>query len=71
MDPSHAIGSLLGTAVGDAIGLPYENLSPRRAARLRLDGARIFEGETLLVAIGRHRSPPVAPVAGRRGTSVA
>lgn len=34
MDPSHAIGSLLGTAVGDAIGLPYENLSPRRAARL-------------------------------------
>ena len=34
MDPSHAIGSLLGTAVGDAIGLPYENLSPRRAHRL-------------------------------------
>ncbi len=27
-------GSLLGTAVGDALGLPYENLSPRRAARL-------------------------------------
>lgn len=34
MDPSHAIGSLLGTAVGDAIGLPYENLPPRRAALL-------------------------------------
>lgn len=28
------IGCLLGTAVGDAIGLPYEGLSPRRAARL-------------------------------------
>lgn len=27
-------GSLLGTAVGDALGLPYENLSPRRAAKL-------------------------------------
>jgi ADP-ribosylglycohydrolase len=27
-------GSLLGTAVGDAIGLPYEGLSRRRAARL-------------------------------------
>lgn len=29
-----AIGSLLGTAVGDALGLPYENLSPRRARKL-------------------------------------
>jgi ADP-ribosylglycohydrolase len=28
------IGAILGTAVGDAIGLPYEGLSPRRAARL-------------------------------------
>jgi ADP-ribosylglycohydrolase len=28
------VGSLLGTAVGDAIGLPYEGLSPRRASRL-------------------------------------
>lgn len=28
------VGSLLGTAVGDAIGLPYEGLSPRRARRL-------------------------------------
>ena len=27
-------GSLLGTAVGDALGLPYENLSPARARRL-------------------------------------
>ncbi len=28
------VGSLLGTAVGDAIGLPYEGLSRRRAPRL-------------------------------------
>lgn len=27
-------GVLLGTAVGDALGLPYENLAPGRAARL-------------------------------------
>jgi ADP-ribosyl-[dinitrogen reductase] hydrolase len=27
-------GAILGTAVGDALGLPYENLSRRRAARL-------------------------------------
>ena len=29
-----SVGSLLGTAVGDALGLPYENLSPRRARKL-------------------------------------
>lgn len=28
------VGCLLGTAVGDALGLPYEGLSPRRARRL-------------------------------------
>lgn len=28
------IGSLVGTAVGDALGLPYEGLAPDRAARL-------------------------------------
>ena len=28
-----AVGCLLGTAVGDAIGLPFEGLSARRAAR--------------------------------------
>lgn len=33
-DPAALVGCLLGTAVGDALGLPYEGLSPRRAARL-------------------------------------
>jgi ADP-ribosyl-[dinitrogen reductase] hydrolase len=31
---SAIVGSLLGTAVGDALGLPYEGLTPRRADRL-------------------------------------
>ena len=31
---SRICGCLLGGAVGDALGLPYENLTPRRAARL-------------------------------------
>ncbi len=34
MGKTHIIGSILGTAVGDAIGLPYEGLSPRRGALL-------------------------------------
>jgi ADP-ribosyl-[dinitrogen reductase] hydrolase len=34
MEQSQIIGSILGTAVGDAIGLPYEGLSPRRASKL-------------------------------------
>ncbi|KAA5538664.1 ADP-ribosylglycohydrolase family protein [Roseiconus nitratireducens] len=28
------VGCILGTAVGDALGLPYEGLSPKRSARL-------------------------------------
>jgi ADP-ribosyl-[dinitrogen reductase] hydrolase len=28
------IGCLLGTAIGDALGLPYEGLSPQRQRRL-------------------------------------
>ena len=34
MNPRAATGCLLGTAVGDALGLPFEGLSARRAARL-------------------------------------
>ncbi len=28
------VGCILGTAVGDALGLPYEGLSPNRARKL-------------------------------------
>lgn len=31
---SAIVGTILGTAIGDALGLPYEELSPRRAKRL-------------------------------------
>jgi ADP-ribosylglycohydrolase len=31
---SAIVGSLLGTAIGDALGLPYEGLSARRAAKM-------------------------------------
>ena len=33
-------GCILGTAVGDALGLPYEGLNPQRATRLFTDRAR-------------------------------
>ncbi|HEY1189278.1 MAG TPA: ADP-ribosylglycohydrolase family protein, partial [Gemmata sp.] len=40
------VGSLLGLAVGDALGLPLENLSPRRGQRLfpHLDRYQFFFG---------------------------
>lgn len=43
-------GSLLGTAVGDAIGLPYEGLPPRRATRLlgRPDRYRLLFGHGMV-----------------------
>jgi ADP-ribosylglycohydrolase len=34
MAQTHVVGCILGTAVGDALGLPYEGLSHRRAAKL-------------------------------------
>ena len=40
MNHPACIGSLLGTAVGDALGLPYEGLSPRRGAKLFPDSTR-------------------------------
>jgi ADP-ribosylglycohydrolase len=40
MNERAVIGSLLGTAVGDALGLPFEGLSARRAARLFPDRNR-------------------------------
>jgi ADP-ribosylglycohydrolase len=46
MAETHIVGCILGTAVGDAIGLPYEGLSRRRAAKLlgQPDRHRFFYG---------------------------
>jgi len=40
MDFDNVIGCILGTAVGDALGLPYEGLTPQRAERLFKDKTR-------------------------------
>jgi ADP-ribosylglycohydrolase len=44
------IGSLIGTAMGDAIGLPYEGMSRRRGARMlgRPDRHRLFFGRGMV-----------------------
>ena len=34
MAEAQIVGSILGTAIGDSVGLPYEGLSRRRAGRL-------------------------------------
>lgn len=49
-------GALLGAAVGDALGLPRENLSPRRAARLFPGplGHRLVAGRGLCSDDGEH-----------------
>jgi ADP-ribosylglycohydrolase len=38
--PEAVVGCLLGTAVGDALGLPYEQISRRRQVRLFPDPSR-------------------------------
>ena len=50
MTHSAIVGAILGTAVGDALGLPYENLSRRRGARLlgEPDRYRMFFGRGLI-----------------------
>lgn len=50
MTQTHIVGCILGTAVGDAIGLPYEGLSRRRAAKLfgPPDQHRLFFGRGMV-----------------------
>ena len=49
-DPQAIIGCLLGTAVGDAVGLPLEALSKRRQERLfpEVTGPNLFFGRGML-----------------------
>ena len=50
MAQTHTVGCILGTAVGDAIGLPYEALSRRRAAKLfgQPENHRFFFGRGMV-----------------------
>jgi ADP-ribosyl-[dinitrogen reductase] hydrolase len=50
MKQQQIIGSLLGTALGDAIGLPYEGLSRRRGARMlgKPDRHRLLFGRGMI-----------------------
>src|SRR5581483_3062750 len=50
MTHSAVVGAILGTAVGDALGLPYENLSRRRGVRLlgEPDRHRFFFGRGMV-----------------------
>jgi ADP-ribosylglycohydrolase len=50
MAEKHIIGSILGTAVGDALGLPYEGLPRHRAAKLfgPPDRHRLFFGRGMV-----------------------
>lgn len=50
MNDDRIVGCILGTAVGDALGLPYEGLSRRRAARLfgAPDRHRFFFGRGMV-----------------------
>lgn len=50
MEKNHIAGCILGTAVGDAMGLPYEGMTPDRAARLlgRADRYRFLFGRGMV-----------------------
>lgn len=58
LSKSAIVGSILGTAVGDALGLPYEGLSPRRAARLfgEPTGYRLLPGRGMISDDTEHAS---------------
>ena len=50
MASEHCIGCILGTAVGDALGLPYEGISRRRASRMfgSAERHRLFFGHGMV-----------------------
>lgn len=56
MNEDRIVGCILGTAVGDAFGLPYEGLSKRRAKLATLDTAN---------SVNRPIRLPAIPLLGR------
>jgi len=69
MAQAHIIGSVLGTAIGDAIGLPYEGLSRRRGTRLfgPVDGHRFFFGRGMVSDDTEHASMVAQSLIASRG----
>lgn len=61
--------SLVGSAVGDALGLPYENLSARRASKLLGEPARfrLFFGRGMVSDDAEHACMTCASVASSGG----
>ncbi len=64
------VGCLLGTAVGDALGLPYEGLSPRRAERMFPDRERhhLLPGKGMISDDTEHACFVAQALIGGRGS---
>ena len=69
MAETHIVGSIFGTAVGDAIGLPYEGLSRRRATRLfgAPDRHRFFFGRGMVSDDTEHACIVAQTIIASRG----
>ena len=69
MAETHIVGSIFGTAVGDAMGLPYEGLSRRRATRLfgAPDRHRFFFGRGMVSDDTEHACIVAQTIIASRG----
>ncbi|HOT28861.1 MAG TPA: ADP-ribosylglycohydrolase family protein [Candidatus Ozemobacteraceae bacterium] len=67
------IGSLLGTALGDSLGLPYENIGPARAARMFPPPLRhrFFFGRGMVSDDTEHAALTALALARSRGAEAA
>ncbi len=67
------IGSLLGTALGDSLGLPYENIGPARAARMFPPPLRhrFFFGRGMVSDDTEHAALTALAIARSRGDEAA
>lgn len=73
MSERAVIGSLLGTALGDSLGLPYENLGPGRAARMFPPPLRhrFFFGKGMVSDDTEHAALTALAIARSRGDEAA